>query len=145
MVTIRSACEADIPALVDLCKQLGYPTAMDEIERRVADFTSMNDHTLLVAVSGSEDVLGWVHGFIRKLLVVAPHIELGGLVVDERQRNQGIGEQLLSAIEAWAVDRGIKTIFVRSNAVHKDAHRFYQRLGYDLVKTSLTFIKDINE
>jgi GNAT superfamily N-acetyltransferase len=141
MVAIRTACTTDIPALVNLCEQLGYPTTALEILGRVKDLNSLDDHLLLVAETDSGQVVGWVHGSIRKLLVIAPHIELGELVVDESQRGQGIGEQLLHAVEAWASDQGIKTVLVRSNAIRVDAHRFYQRLGYENVKTSLTFIK----
>lgn len=144
MVTIRTACATHVPVLVDLCEQLGYPTTALEIEARIKDLTGMDDHLLLVAETEAGEVVGWVHGIVRKLLVIAPHIELGGLVVDESQRCQGIGEQLLHAVETWALDRGIKTVFVRSNAIREDAHRFYQRLGYEIVKTSLTFIKEVD-
>jgi len=143
MITIHPASQNDIPALTGLCVQLGYPNTESEIAPRLTDLAALSDHVLLVAVLDSGEVVGWAHGFIRKLLIVPPHIELGGLVVDESQRGQGIGEKLLAGIESWAVSQGIDTVFVRSNLVREAAHRFYERLGYTKVKTSLTFTKEV--
>lgn len=143
MITIRPVNRLDIPVLEGLCSQLGYPASESEIRHRLEDLLTLRDHCLLAAVSDSGKVVGWVHGFIRRLLIAPTHIELGGLVVDHSQRNQGIGQKLLSAIEDWAVDQDIDRVYVRSNAIREDAHRFYQRLGYRKIKTSLTFIKDV--
>ncbi len=145
MITIRSASRNDIPTLARLCDQLGYPSKESEIESRLENLTTLSGHIVLVAVLSSGEVVGWTHGAIRKLLIIPPHVELGGLVVDESQRGQGIGEKLMSAIEAWAVGQGINTIYVRSNLIRKDAHRFYENLGYKQVKTSLTFIKTLGK
>jgi GNAT superfamily N-acetyltransferase len=89
-----------------LCDQLGYCCTEFEVEGRLEDLTPRSDHILLVAVSASGKVVGWTHGVIRRLLIIPTHLELGGLVVDESQRGQGVGEKLISAIKAWAVDQG---------------------------------------
>jgi hypothetical protein len=33
---------------------------------------------------------------------------------------------------------------VRSNIVRSNAHRFYERRGYDVEKTSYTFVRSLN-
>jgi GNAT superfamily N-acetyltransferase len=43
--------------------------------------------------------------------------------------------------EEWAQEKGCESVYVRSNAVRERAHRFYERIGYTNVKTSLTFRK----
>jgi N-acetylglutamate synthase-like GNAT family acetyltransferase len=145
LTTIRTASQSDIPALAELCSQLGYQCVESEVEVRLADLINRSDHILLVAVSESGKVVGWAHGAVRRLLITPAHVELGGLVVEKSQRGQGTGEMLMSAIEAWAFGQGIETVFLRSNAIRTDAHRFYKKLGYEQVKTSLTFTKTLRK
>jgi len=142
-IVIRHASREDLPVLTDLCSQLGYPCSESEILGRLEDLVLSNGHTLLVAVAPGGRVVGWAHGAIRRLLVVPPHLELGGLVVDKLWRGRGIGKKLMDNIESWAVDQGVDTIYVRSNVSRTDAHLFYRRLGYEDIKTSLTFQKKV--
>jgi GNAT superfamily N-acetyltransferase len=46
-------------------------------------------------------------------------------------RGQGVGASLLAAAEALAAERGCYRIQLTSNLVRADAHRFYQRQGFD--------------
>jgi GNAT superfamily N-acetyltransferase len=46
-------------------------------------------------------------------------------------RGRGVGAMLLAAAEALALERGCYRIQLTSNAVRADAHRFYERQGYD--------------
>ena len=140
-ITIRAAQENDISTMANLCAQLGYPTSENTFAQRLHDLSGHSAYTILVALNAQGQVIGWVHAYLRWLLVVDPHIELGGLVVDETHRGLGIGEKLMDAVEIWAQNLGIQTIFVRSNILRKDAHRFYEHLGYQLTKTSGTFQK----
>ena len=100
-ITIRSAAIPDVTKLLELSSQLGYPNEEGEIAKRLEYLLAAVDHNILVAVGPEGQVLGWIHGAIRKLLIIPTHIEIGGLVVDSNHRNQKIGERLLVAIEEW--------------------------------------------
>jgi GNAT superfamily N-acetyltransferase len=141
--TIRRAAPADAARLAALSEQLGYPASQEEIEARLAIILADPGHALLVAESPENGVAGWVHGFIRPLLVEGRHVEVGGLVVEESARGRGVGETLMEAIEDWARGRGCKYVYLRSNVIRQDAHRFYERIGYEILKTSLTMRKEI--
>ena len=56
-------------------------------------------------------------------------------------RGQGVGRVLVERAEGWAKARGLKSVYVRSNIVRKDAHAFYQKLGYKIIKTQSAFRK----
>ena len=45
-------------------------------------------------------------------------------------RGQGIGAGMIEFAIAEAKGRGIKRVALTSNAIRKDAHRFYERLGF---------------
>jgi GNAT superfamily N-acetyltransferase len=88
-------------------------------------------------------IVGWTHVYRTDLVQEMPFAELGGLVVDPRRRGSGVGKRLLEAAEHWAFDHGLATMRVRSNVVRSGAHRFYERNGFAVEKTSLTFVKPI--
>jgi GNAT superfamily N-acetyltransferase len=56
----------------------------------------------------------------------------------------GIGKALLLAAEQWAQSRGLTLLMIRSNTRRTAAHAFYQAAGYELIKTSHTFQKDLD-
>jgi GNAT superfamily N-acetyltransferase len=139
-MTIRSASSADAAALAVLSGQLGYPGSAEEIGRRLTALCARPDHEILVGeVSGA--VIAWVHVFGTRSLVAEPFAEVGGLVVDADHRGRGLGAALLAAAETWAAGRGYEVLRVRSNIVRVDAHRFYERQGYQRVKQSAVFVK----
>jgi GNAT superfamily N-acetyltransferase len=86
-------------------------------------------------------VVGWIDLSVEYHLQSEPAALIGGLVVAEAARDQGIGRQLCEAAEAWARQRGLARIRVRSNAVRERAHAFYLREGYRRVKTSAVLEK----
>ncbi|MUL37144.1 GNAT family N-acetyltransferase [Gloeocapsopsis dulcis] len=68
---------------------------------------------------------------------------MGGLVVDENYHGSGIGRQLLLQIEQWASQQGCESVYLRSNIIRKQAHVFYEKMGYSYIKTSLAFHKHL--
>jgi GNAT superfamily N-acetyltransferase len=88
-------------------------------------------------------VLGWVHVHLYSLLVDDPEAEIGGLVVDEKARGQRIGEKLMQAAEAWTLEKGCLSVYLRSNVIRSRAHEFYKRIGYTIVKSQYAFRKKL--
>ncbi|MEJ2013006.1 MAG: GNAT family N-acetyltransferase [Anaerolineales bacterium] len=140
-VTIRAAIMDDVPKLAELADQLGYPCKVESIADRLNQLRSRRDHAILVAESATAGVMGWVHVFVRPLLIAESAAEIGGLVVDSAVRSQGIGEKLLEAAEVWALEAGYARLRVRSNVIRKRAHRFYHLRAYQVIKTQVIFEK----
>ena len=86
-------------------------------------------------------IAGWIHVFVKQLLESDREIEIGGLVVDQNSRRQGAGKALVEHAERWARSKRLKTVYVRSNVIRKEAHIFYQKLGYKIIKTQSAFRK----
>ena len=143
MVHILPASIADSPSLAVLSAQLGYPLPTTEMRAALTSALADPEQTVFVAKTDAGDVAGWVHGYVRPLLMVERHIEVGALVVDENQRGQGIGRLLMAAIEAWAKEQGCTAVFLRSGEQRLDAHRFYDTIGYQRLKVSQTFRKKL--
>jgi GNAT superfamily N-acetyltransferase len=140
---IRPMTAADAPQVADLTTQLGYPTSTEQATERLAALDERPaEHAALVAEEGGRAV-GWVHVELVTSLATGFQANIGGLVVDGSRRSDGIGADLLAAAEAWARERGARTMLVRSRVTRERAHRFYEREGYDLVKTSNVFEKPL--
>ena len=142
VVHIRPITVSDAAAVAELTTQLGYPTSTNEMADRIAAVAaSAEDSALLVAVDDHDEPIGWAHVARLRLLERPPSAQLNGLVVDERHRSKGIGASLLRAAEAWACERGLFLMLIRSRTSREAAHTFYEREGYRVAKTSYTFEK----
>lgn len=143
---IRRVFRRDIPDLARLASQLGYSDPIQTIEMRFRRIQrDRRYHCIFVAVlSPSEkSLIGWIHVLIDKLLTVGPRVEVGGLVVDEKQRGRGVGAALLHSAEVWARKQRYSPIIVRTNVVRQQAHKFYEKCGYQLLKQSKVYTKEV--
>ncbi|MBK9322334.1 MAG: GNAT family N-acetyltransferase [Bdellovibrionaceae bacterium] len=144
-ITIREMREDDLSAVRGLAEQLGYPISLADLSQRFAWLNKSSDHKLFVACTDAA-VIGWVHvGKEMSSLLAADRADIGALVVDTQVRSQGIGANLMMAAEKWATDKNLKLMRVRSNMKRTDAHRFYQRQGYEIVKSWHLFTKALRD
>ena len=130
--------ENDAARIADLNAQLGYPSSEGQVAERMKRVAASANDTILVATEGDELVIGWIHLRGFNSLHGEPMAEICGMVVDAKHRSRGVGTQLMATAEEWAKARGFGAMRVRSNAIRKDAHRFYERAGFQVTKTSLT-------
>ena len=100
-----------------------------------------NPDAVLLVAGTAEEVHGWIHVELKRSLLAPLGAQVMGLVVDERRRSEGIGAALLAAGEAWARERGCRSMLVGTRVTREREHRFYRRAGYDLLKTSHFFEK----
>lgn len=139
---IRPATLNDVAAMVDLNRQLGYPTTESELRTRLEPILASAGDAVLIAIEDTRPI-AWVHVAIERTLEATDVAVLRGLVVDEAHRSGGAGVALLTAAEAWASQHGCVAVTVRSRVARERAHRFYEREGYVHVKTSHVFTKPL--
>lgn len=141
-IHIREASADDAEALAELATQWGYPSQPEEISQRLRCMGSGRSQVFVAVVCAS--VVGWVHVSLYPTLATDNAAQILGLVVHEEWRGQGIGRALIQAAEAWALESDCRMIYVRTRITRHDAHAFYRQLGYQQVKTSLTFTKPLD-
>jgi ribosomal protein S18 acetylase RimI-like enzyme len=137
---IRIMEARDVDRVADLLTQLGYPSTPQQIARRFTRVDGRDNQALLVADDGSA-VVGWMHVGAHPYLESDDSAEILGLVVAEEQRSRGIGAALVSAAENWAIEHGYQVIRVRSRITRDRAHAFYERGGFERIKTQHCFQK----
>lgn len=139
---VRRITAEDAPVAAKLCEELGYPVSPNAMRQRIESLSQMADHVIFVACLAGE-VVGWIDVGVSHHLQSEPRAEIGGLVVSSTVRSAGIGRRLVACAEEWALERGLKSVLVRSQIAREAAHRFYLREGYERIKTSAVFTKEI--
>lgn len=137
MVEIRQAVAADVPAIVDMLADdpLGAHRERPGDPAYAAAFTEIDEdprQVLAVAVAGDEVVgtlqLTFIPGLSR---LGSTRALIEAVRVRSDQRGGGLGGDLIR----WAIDtaraRGAALVQLTTDASRKDAHRFYERLGFE--------------
>lgn len=141
-IVIRPYEPKDAREVAALCGELGYPATENQITERLEQLGPR--WSLLVAVHGPfAAVVGWIELLTVTHIASGTCLEIGGLVVTEAARSRGVGSMLVEAAEEMGRRMGLPRVRVRSNVVRKRAHSFYERLGYQDVKTSKVFEKPL--
>lgn len=138
---IRKAEMKDYLDIARLSGVLGYPISEVAVKKNLARILKDADHEFLVFELG-ERVTAFIEAEIYAP-VYAEQVMLNvlGLVVDEKNQGQGIGAQLLNALEENAKAREIKVIRLNSGVQRHEAHQFYEHQGYTSNHSQKRFLK----
>lgn len=138
---IRKAEMKDYLDIARLSGVLGYPISEAAVKKNLARILKDVDHEFLVFELG-ERVTAFIEAEIYAP-VYAEQVMLNvlGLVVDEKNQGQGIGAQLLNALEEKAKAREIKVIRLNSGVQRHEAHEFYEHQGYTSNHSQKRFLK----
>jgi N-acetylglutamate synthase-like GNAT family acetyltransferase len=140
-VTIRDARLEDAEALAALIGQLGYPTTAEATAERLARLeASEADRVVVAELEGQVVGLASLHASLS-VEHDEPAAKLSAIVIDAAHRGRGIGDALVTAMEAEARQRGCCLIFLTTAERRADAHAFYRRLGYE--ETGRRFAKTL--
>jgi ribosomal protein S18 acetylase RimI-like enzyme len=137
---IRRCRAADARAVAELATELGYPTDSAQAGARLDRLLARTEDAIFAAEDGGV-VVGWLHAREMHELESEPCGEIAGLVVAAERRGEGCGKALVQAALAWAAERGLATMRVRSNVVRQAAHRWYQAMGFEIQKTQAVFTR----
>lgn len=142
-IHIREIKARDLPRAAELLKQLGYDTTVENLKSRLALLRKDPTHQIFVAEIASQGVCACIHLCEKLSFCTDAHASIMALVVDHRLRRRGIGKTLMEFAEAWTQRRGYDHVRLSSNEKRTDAHDFYQRIGYEKIKTSHFFEKQL--
>ena len=140
--SVRVAGSADADAIAAMIGELGYPVTAADVAARLGAIERAGQSVLVAEIEGR--VVGCLS--TSTMIVLhrpAPVGRISMMVVDERYRSQGIGATMIAAAEELLVGKGCQLVEVTSNLRRVDAHRFWERNGYE--RTSARFAKQVRE
>lgn len=138
-LSIREARESDLPAVIaffaaDAVGGHGDttdPSAYGDYLRAFRTIAASPDQMLYVA-----ELDGEVVGTFQTMVMTSLNARGSSVMIIEavqtRQelRGQGIGARMIDFCITEAKGRGMRLVQLTSNAERKDAHRFYERMGF---------------
>ncbi len=129
---IREAKISDAEQLILLLSQMGYVLTLEEMEARIEAF-KIKYHRLLVIDDASHVIAVIAFGCYEMLRLSGCCCHIDALVVDNHHRGKGLGKQLVSLAEEYAIAHGANTVeLISANHRKKDGtHAFYTSLDYD--------------
>ena len=142
MFIIRDAKLTDAPALAALVCELGYKTTPAEMRRRLKSILDDVNYRTLVA-----EVDGKVCGMIGTLAYASyehndPSGRILALVTLANARRRGIGRALIASAEKAFAQKAVTRVSLDTRLTRKDAHQFYESLGYE--RNGWRFVKQLS-
>lgn len=128
---VRQANIQDTAAIARLLGQLGYPTEPDRLLDKVRQLLKHPDHVLCVYEQDSTVLAVMSIHFVPQLALIGEFAIISYLAVDASARSLGIGKALEEHCVWIAKARNCDRIQVHCNIRRTDAHRFYERQGYE--------------
>jgi len=139
-ISFRRATSADLPAVVHMLaddelgaqrESAGYPLP-DSYHQAFEQIDRDPNHELIVAELNGE-LVGTLH------LMFLPSIshqgglrsQVGSVRVDRKFQNKSIGSQMMEYAIQRAKARGAHLMQLTTHSPRRDAHRFYERLGFE--------------
>jgi GNAT superfamily N-acetyltransferase len=140
-VAIRASELGDVDALASLVTELGYKTRSSEMKMRMDAIAADSRYRTFVAVKQ-----GRVCGMIGSCWYYSyEYNDISGrivaLVVSKNERGHGIGRRLIAVVENDFAQRNIRRLTVNVRFQRKEAHEFYERLGYS--RNGFRFVKQL--
>jgi GNAT superfamily N-acetyltransferase len=136
-ITCREAAPGDLPEVLRLYAQPelddGVVLALPEAERLYARFARYPDYKLYVALSG-----GTIVGTFALLIMDnlghlgAPSGVIEDVAVDPGCWRRGVGGAMMRHALGICRSKGCYKAALSSNVLRKDAHRFYESLGFEV-------------
>jgi ribosomal protein S18 acetylase RimI-like enzyme len=146
---VREPTDADLPRLIELLAQLSPDDPSREDPSRMAMYSAAfaaveadPNYHLLVLEAGDR-----IRGTLALIVIQnlshrgSPFAVIENVVVDRDDRGRKYGETLINHAVGLAREHGCYKVSLTSNKHRTDAHRFYERLGFQ--RTHEAFRLDI--
>jgi len=149
---VRSARASDRPFVLDTAARLAdfgppaWRTPQELVEgeaRTLRDFFESPDDgsRLLIAEHGERRVGFALVEELRDYFSLERHGHVGILAVTAGAEGHGVGGALLRAAEAWARDRGFRTLTLNVFSGNRHARDVYEHMGFE--EDTVKYVKQI--
>ena len=138
-VIFRLATRTDVPEIVRMLADDALGSSRERYEDPLPqvyydvfeELDADKNHELMVAERDGA-IIGTLHlTFLPSLSFTGGlRAQIESVRVDERVRGQGIGSQFFEWAIARAKERGCRLVQLSAHKDRRDAHRFYERLGF---------------
>ena len=144
---IRTVQVKDAGQIIDLCHQsLGYDSTLEKVVAQIDKLNSPDSGHFCFVYEEDQTghILGYVEAEVHESLYSDAGLNILGLAVFPSAQGRGIGRRLMERVEELAKSKHYAFIRLNSASHRKEAHLFYERIGYEGNKTQKRFLKIMN-
>ena len=141
---IRTVQIKDAGQIRDLCHQaLGYDSTLEKVTAQIDKFNQPDSGHFCFVYEEDQtgNILGYVEAEVYESIYSDPGLNVLGLAVFPSAQGCGIGRQLMERVETLAQTHNFSFIRLNSASHRKEAHVFYEHIGYEGNKTQKRFLK----
>lgn len=144
LVDIREYCSSDLEGLTDLMADLGSPSTIEDMKKRM-ELIEANPFYYTFVATRSDRVVGMIGVRLNGTYTSNKmKTQISSLVTKKKYRGQGIGKALISFIEEWTQSQGSDFLYLTSGMKKErfNAHEFYKKQGFNA--TGYRFVKRLD-
>lgn len=134
-IEYRAATRADLPGLLGLYRQLNQDDPVPSPEKAEtvwSDIERTDSMRCFVADCEGRIVASCAVAVVPNLTRnCRPYAVIENVITDAAFRRKGIGERVVGMAVDFARERDCYKVFLLSSAGRKEAHRFYESIGFD--------------
>ena len=135
MITYRQPIALDIPVLASYEKSL-FPYSPWNVAQFKEEFAGIPTTRFMSVAESDNTIIGYCGVFLP-----APGVEADILTVAvlPEYRRQGIAQEFMRQIEAWARDRGARAMMLEVEQTNDSAIALYTKLGYMKISVRMDY------
>lgn len=130
-LTIRELAVEEFPLILPLIEKHNAKIAPEELHRRLQAMIPKGYHC--IAAFRGDAVVGVAGYWLLHRFYSGEYMDVDNVVVEETARSGGIGAAMMAWLEAKARELGCNAVMLDSYVTLARAHRFYFRLGYEIL------------
>ncbi len=130
-IQIRELTAEELPLILPLIEKHNAKIAPEELRRRLEVMIPCGYHCIAAFLGGR--IVGVAGYWLGARFYCGEYMDVDNVVVDETLRSQGIGALMMDWLHSKAAETGCKVVVLDSYTTYAGAHRFYFRLGYQIL------------
>ena len=130
-LTIRELAPAEMPLILPLIEKHNAKIPPEELRQRLEEMIPKGYHCIAAFEDGA--IVGIAGYWLITRFYSGAYMDVDNVVVDETRRSGGIGAAMMEWLEDHARALGCQSVMLDSYLTFARAHRFYFRLGYEIL------------
>ncbi len=130
-LSIRELLPGELPLILPLIEAHNPTIPSAELRLRLETMIPRGYHC--IAAFAGETITGVAGYWLIHRFYSGEYMDVDNVVVDETLRSRGTGAALMAWLEDHARRLGCQSIMLDSYVSYARAHRFYFRLGYEIL------------
>lgn len=128
----KASAEDFEQAYIFICQLWSYNTYNYDEVLKVYNRAISNPEVFAFFLIDHGEYIGFCHGdYIDTFWMSGQTCYLSSLITKEEYRGKGYGIQMMNYVKALAEEKGCKAIILDSGLPRTNAHRFYERYGFE--------------